>query len=277
MPVLARGRAATEARARLEVEPLEVLLSLPDLRRDVPVVQKAAAQKVAPTAPHIVHEAQAAPPLQVARVQASPESQPVESHWHRVDPPEAGTPPVSHEAWKLAMRRVLERRDALAVSEKRKLWLVTAATAAAMIFALLVLGIMLPTDETRLPTIPSSPPAYSKPTPPAVHSDHQTARRTVAPHSVTPVTGTPMVDSPTHAIPAPVLTLPETQTIAEPRDVPPWERWPSDKAAIPPSSKAAAANEPATLQSKPDAANDEPLHTARLKGTIHKTKASMNR
>jgi hypothetical protein len=277
MPGLARGRAAAEARARLEVEPLEVLLSLPDLRRDAPATQTLAPQKAAPLAPHIVHEAPAAPPPQAAQVQPLPASQPAEPHWHRVDPPEAGTPPVSHEAWKLAMRRVLERRDALAVSEKRKLWLVTAATAAAMIFALLVLGIMLPTDETRLPTIPSAPPAYSKPTPPGVHPDRQTARRTVAPHSVTPVTGAPVVEPPTHAIPAPILTLPETQTIVEPQDVPPWERWPSDKSAIPPSSKAAAANEPATLESQPAAANNEPLHTARLKGTIHKTKASMNR
>ncbi len=141
------------------------------------------------------------------------------------------------------------------------------------------------TSPDAAPAVPTAEPPVAASAPPVpVQSPIITpefptlprAGETVGP----PISTAPIIKSTEPVDPSGPPSMPETGTTTEPRDVPPWESWPSQPKANEPTSNQAASNTPAKVSDpavgptlaapRPDAIGARPKSLARLKGTISK-------
>jgi hypothetical protein len=110
--------------------------------------------------------------------------------------------------------------------------------------------------------------------------DHETFAPPInSPMATAPATETSQPVNPSFA-PTMPPSSPETGTTTEPRDVPPWESWPTQPKAAEPASNQAASNSPAKVSDAPmeptlappqsSFSSARPKSVARLKGTISK-------
>ncbi len=167
----------------------------------------------------------------------------------RYDEADTNHPPVSHEAWKMAMRRLVTKRKKIAAFEHRQLWYIGLATVAATVAALLGFSTMNEPKQFGLPSVPDTAPAYSPPIPITTAAPAEPMRTNATPATPTSAKiekGTPTLRQPNFAPRA-------TQHLGDPKDVPPWESWPSqEKFMTPPAaSNSAASNDPTGLPSEP--------------------------
>ncbi|HEX3871362.1 MAG TPA: hypothetical protein VHV77_13045 [Pirellulales bacterium] len=220
-----------------------VLLALPDVR------------------PAHVTIAPPVEPVEAAAPQVhTSAAEPVHGSRWRYDPAEENRPPVSHEAWKLAMRRLVSRRDKAAAVEHRKMFYVGLATVAATLAAMMSFSTFGDKRDERLPALREVPSAFSQPVPITTETTQRvSSARESSPTSALSTAVTPSTMSPpAQMAPAPIEATPTSQppsvaprapqNLTDPKDVPPWESWPShDKVMTPPpSSNSAASNEPPT-------------------------------
>jgi hypothetical protein len=238
----------------------DILLTLPDLRP---------AKAKPPVAPPINEEL--APGWQVHRPHAAdssklpddPASLPadelvsLEQHenanarpqlW-RYDEADTNQPPVSHEAWKMAMRRLVNKRKKIAAFEHRQLWYIGLATVAATVAALLGFSTMNEPKQFGLPSVPDTAPAYSPPIPITTAAPAEPMRTTTTP--ATPASA--KVDKATPTLGQPNFAPRATQHLGDPKDVPPWESWPSQENFMTPpaASNSAASNDTSGLPNEP--------------------------